>query len=110
MRSYYEGTKYDQTVGLAGGPWRTPDHVVGGSATGRLKGHWERTIGLYRTSDSYIVQSRSWLPDGMGGVLWWGAHAAPATVYLPFPVGMLSLPRCLEGHPAALDKVQNFFF
>ena len=59
MRSYYEGTPYDGTAGLAAGAWGTPDHVVAGSAGGAVKGNWERTIGLFRTSDSYIVQSRS---------------------------------------------------
>ena len=57
MRSYYEGSPFDQTVTKAAGPWGTPDHVAGGSSDGKVKGNWERTIGLYRTSDSYIVQS-----------------------------------------------------
>ena len=104
-----EGTKYDQTVGLAAGPWGTPDHAAGGSADGKVRGNWERTIGLFRTSDSYIVQSRSWLPDSVGGVLWWGPHAAPYTVYLPFAAGMGALPPCTLGTPAALEKDTLFW-
>ena len=109
MRSYYEGTPFDQTVGLAAGPWGTPDHVAGGSASGKVKGNWERTIGLYRTSDSYIVQSRSWLPDASGGILWWGPHSAPYTVYVPFAAGMPALPNATLGHPAALQKATLFW-
>lgn len=109
MRSYYEGTAFDQTVGLASGAWGTPDHVAGGSAGGKVKGNWERTIGLYRTSDSYIVQSRSWLPDATGGVLWWGPHAAPYTVYVPFLSGARALPDATLGHPAMLNKSSLFW-
>ena len=179
MRSYYEGSEFDQTVGLAAGPWGTPDHAVAGSADGKVKGNWERTIGarrcdtaskpalrpalarrpppslacpgspdglcplsrlplltrrplpslacrcspdgrpppacarrvpgLFRTSDSYIVQSRSWLPDAVGGVLWWGAHAAPYTLYVPFAAGMQRLPACTLGTPAALDRSTLFW-
>jgi dipeptidase len=109
MRSYYEGTPYDGTAGLAAGAWGAPDHVVGGSATGKVKGNWERTIGLFRTSDSYIVQSRGWLPGAAGGLLWFGAHAAPYTLYVPFAIGMASLPPSTLGHPAKLDKGTLFW-
>jgi len=109
MRSYYEGTAYDQTRGLAAGPFGTPDHVSGGSATGNVTGNWERTIGLYRTSDSHIAQSRRWLPDAMGGVLWWGPHAAPYTLYLPLACGMGALPESTLGFQAVLDKRSLFW-
>ncbi len=109
MRSYYQGTQFDQTVGLAGGPFGTPDHVVGVSATGKVKGNWERTIGLFRTSDSHIVQSRGYLPNQTGGVLWWGAHAAPYTIYLPFVAGMTALPDVTLGQPSKLDKETLFW-
>lgn len=111
MRYYYEGTAYDQTVGLAGGPFGDPDHALGGPGSHSTikKGNWERTIGLWRTSDSYIVQSRSWLPAAKGGVLWWGAHAAPYTVYVPLTGGMAALPRVTLGHQAVLDKGTLFW-
>jgi len=109
MRSYYEGTPFDQTVTAAAGPWGTPDHVAGGSAGGKVKGNWERTIGLYRTSDSYIVQSRGWLPRGTGGLLWFGAHAAPYTAYVPLALGMAELPAVTLGHPALLHKRTLFW-
>lgn len=73
---------------LAGGAYGTPDRF--GGSTGGVSGNWERTIALYRTSDSYIVQSRSWLPDEVGGVLWYGPLSAHMTVYTPLMV-MLSI-------------------
>uniref|UniRef100_A0A7S0L7U0 Dipeptidase n=1 Tax=Coccolithus braarudii TaxID=221442 RepID=A0A7S0L7U0_9EUKA len=109
MRSYYEGTPYDLTKGLAAGPFATPDHVAGGSATGEVKGNWERSIGLFRTSDSHVAQSRAWLPDSVGGILWWGPHAAPYTMYVPFAAGMTSLPDVTLGTPAALERTSLYW-
>mmetsp|Transcript_35785 Transcript_35785/g.43199 ORF Transcript_35785/g.43199 Transcript_35785/m.43199 type:complete len:610 (-) Transcript_35785:354-2183(-) len=105
-RYYYQGTEFDQTATIAAGPYGTPDHVYG--INPKVKGNWERTIGLYRTTDSYVVQSRSWLPNEIGGVLWWGAHSAPYTNYVPFAAGMTSLPGATLGHQAKLDK-STFF-
>lgn len=56
----------------------------------------ERTIAIYRSSDSYVVQARSWLPDAVGGVIWFGPAAAHGTVYVPVLAGMLSAPDTLE--------------
>jgi len=104
-RSYYEGTQFDQTVSIAAGPFGTPDHVASGPASGsNVTGNWERTIGLWRTSDTTIVQSRSWLPNAVGGVLWYGPHAAPYTLFVPFACGMTSLPASTLGFQAKLDK------
>ena len=99
MRSYYEGTAYDQTVGLAAGPFGTPDHVSGGSAGGKVVGNWERTIGLYRTSDSHIVQSRHWLPSAVT------EQAIPPLPLPPMPHSMTTAQLALQPHsstPCAL--------
>ena len=121
MRSYYEGTEYSQAgessgLNVAGGPWRTPDHVSGGNSTTfrnlgeqDYAGNWERTIGLYRTSDSYITQSRSSLPDGNGAVLWYAPYAAPYSIFSPFAAGMKSLPHATLGTHMKLDKKTLFW-
>lgn len=56
----------------------------------------ERTIAIYRSSDSYVVQSRSWLPDAVGGVIWFGPGAAHGTVYTPVLAGMTRAPDTLS--------------
>mmetsp|Transcript_18820 Transcript_18820/g.50602 ORF Transcript_18820/g.50602 Transcript_18820/m.50602 type:complete len:588 (+) Transcript_18820:24-1787(+) len=104
MRSYYEGTPFDQTKGLAAGPWGTPDHAMANGGSHAMKGNWERTIGLWRTSDSHIVQARDGVPEAVRGVLWWGAHAAPTTVYVPFTSGLTDLPNATLGHYEWQDK------
>lgn len=108
MRSYYEGTQFDQTKGLAAGPWGSPDRAMGGAPLG-LVGSWERSIGLFRTSDSHVVQARSGVPKEVAGVLWWGPHAAPTTVYMPFFSGATRLHRALLGTYERLDKASAFW-
>jgi len=108
MRSHYEDTSFDQTKGLAAGPWGSPDHAMAGGSP-LLRGSWERTIGLWRTSDSHVVQSKKGLPKEVVGVLWWGPHAASTTMLLPFFSGASSLPAETLGHYALLDKKSSFW-
>ena len=83
---------YDLTAGLAGGFMASPDRYSGCTGNNCPSGNWERAIGLYRTSDSYIVQARGWLPDAVGGTVWFGPHAAHGTLYVPLACGMTAAP------------------
>jgi dipeptidase len=75
-----------------------------------VAGNWERAISIQRTSDSYVVQARSWLPDEVGGVLWFGPHTPHATSYTPFPTGVSALPASFSaGHQGALEKDTAFW-
>ena len=90
-RDHYEGTEFDLTKGIAAGPFGNPNRW----ATKSLKdsGGWERAISLFRCSYCFISQSRSWLPDPIGGVLWFGEDAPHATVYMPIYAGVTALPK-----------------
>lgn len=93
MRDYYQDTPFDLTVGLAAGPFGSPDRWYAGAAESAIPtGGWERAIGLYRTLVSFVVVSRTWLPDAIGGVVWFGPHAAHTGVYTPFPCGLDQIP------------------
>ena len=98
-RDYYNGTAYSTGYGnLAGGPYGSPDRMGGqqSGTTPTVPGNWERTITLYRTSCSYVTQARSWLPDELGGVLWFGPHSALATVYTPLIASQPTSPDVLS--------------
>jgi dipeptidase len=96
LRDWYNGTEYSTGDGISSGPFNTPDRFSGGTGEQEVNGDWERTIALYRSSDTYIVQSRSWLPDTVGGIIWFGPHTTTATSYVPIMAGMLISPECLS--------------
>lgn len=96
LRYWYNGTVYSTGDGLAGGPFGTPDRYSGGSGESVVQGNWERTIALFRSSDTYVVQSRPYVPNTIGGVIWFGPAAAHATNYVPVLSSMDVVPDCLK--------------
>ena len=88
-RDYYQGTDYDLTKGLAAGPFGSPDRNGGNKL---VKGAWERPISIFRCDYSWVAQLRDWLPDPIGGVLWFGPDAPHTTAYVPFYCGTTDLP------------------
>lgn len=101
-RDHYDNTPYDTAVGLAAGPYGNVDRWKIGSQNQDLKGSWERTITLFRTSYSFVNQGR---PSGKQGVSWFGPHAAHGTVYVPLISNADRLPVCLStGAPTFVDR------
>ncbi|MBE0586005.1 MAG: C69 family dipeptidase [Desulfofustis sp.] len=102
-RDNYEGTEFDLTTGLAAGPFGNPNRFEGGAEAtmdqqGRmttLNGAFERPLNIYRCAYAYVNQSRSWLPDPIGGVSWVGLDRPATAVLSPFYAGGLGLPRSL---------------
>lgn len=43
----------------------------------------ERATATQQTGFTFVSQSRSWLPDAVGGILWFGVDDAASTVYFP---------------------------
>lgn len=98
LRDWYAGTNYStgEGSGVAGGAFSTPDRYGNSFEDYNVEGNWERTIAMFRSSDTYVVQSRSGLPDAVGGVIWFGSGAAHTTVYVPVLAGMSASPTCLS--------------
>ena len=93
MRDYYQGTPFDMTVGMAAGPFGAPDRFGSSSNPNQtVAGGWERTIATHHSIVSLVMEARAWLPDPVGGTLWFAPHAAHTAVYAPFPCGMDDLP------------------
>lgn len=112
-RDWYNGTGFDPSEPgiLAGGAFGTPDRYGGGEGEEKVEGAWERTIALYRTSSSFVVQSRNWLPREVGGIIWFGAYAPHGTCYVPILPGSMTLSPTPLSHvyQGVLDKDTNFW-
>lgn len=97
QRDYYEGTPFDLTQGLSAGPFGTPDrYATPSSANPAGSVGWERAIAMFRCSYTFVSQSRAWLPDPVGGVLWFGPDAPHGTIYMPIYCGVTSVPQSLQ--------------
>jgi dipeptidase len=62
----------------------------------RINGGWswrgERPIARWYCMYATVTQSRSWLPDAVGGILWFGYGNPAMTTYVPLYAGITSLP------------------
>jgi dipeptidase len=93
MRDHYEGTDYDMTKGVDAGPFGTPNRwrPISWELDGATYA-WERPISTQQTGFSYVSQSRSWLPDPVGGILWYGVDDTYTTCYFPLYCGIDAVP------------------
>ncbi len=93
MRNYYQGTPMDMTKDAGAGPygstvrWRPMTWKVDG-----VTYLHERAIATQQTGFSFVSQSRSWLPDPVGGILWFGVDDTYYTVYSPMYCGITKVP------------------
>jgi len=93
MRDHYEGTVYDMRKGIDAGPYGSPLRCrpIVWEVDG-VEYAWERPISTQQTGFSFVSQSRSWLPDPVGGVLWYGVDDTYTTCYVPLYCGINALP------------------
>jgi dipeptidase len=93
MRDHYEGTDYDMTKGIDAGPYGTPNRARPMTwEVDSVTYTWERPISTQQTGFSFVSQSRSWLPDAIGGVLWYGVDDTYFTCYVPLYCGITAVP------------------
>jgi len=97
QRDHYAGTPFDLTVGLAAGPWGTPDRWPTASKLNPTNTMgWERAIAMFRCSYTTVTQSRAWLPDAIGGLLWFGEDNPATTIYMPIYCGVTDVPQSIK--------------
>ncbi len=104
IRDHYEGTPYDMTKGIDAGPFGNPNRWRPLSWEKNDREYsWERPISTYNTAFSYIAQCRSWLPDPLGGIVWFGVDDTYFTCYVPIYCGVDEIPE-----PFANGDIQKF--
>ncbi len=94
VRDHYEGTPYDMTQGMDAGPFGSPNRwrPLSWEDGNKEKYSWERPVSSINTAFSYIGQMRSWLPDEIGGICWFGVDDTYFTCWVPIYVGNTSVP------------------
>ena len=93
MRDYFQGTEFDMTRDIGAGPfgcpyrWRPLTWKVDS-----LEYLNERAIATQQTGFSFVAQARSWLPDHIGGLFWFGVDDIYHTVYTPMYCSITQVP------------------
>ena len=97
MRDHYENTPLDFSEDVGAGPsrlpyrWRPMDFEIDGQSY-----VFERSIATQQTGFWIVCQSRGWMPDELGGVLWFGVDDAATSALTPIYSNVSSVPRCFE--------------
>ncbi len=97
MRDHYEGTPMDMTtdIGAAGVGtpyrWRPMSFEYEGATYTN-----ERATATQQTGFWFVAQARDYLPDPVGGVLWFGVDDAGTSCLTPIYCGTTEVPWCLS--------------
>jgi dipeptidase len=93
MRDHFEGTPMDMNQDVGAGPykcpyrWRPMEWSVDG-----VDYINERATSTQQTGFTFVAQSRGWLPDAVGGIIWFGVDDAYCSVYTPMYTSMTKVP------------------
>jgi dipeptidase len=101
MRDHLEGTPLDMRLDAGAGPfglpyrwrplsWKVSDDPKGAEYTN------ERATATQQTGFVFVAESRSWLPDPIGGIFWFGVDDAATTVFNPIYCGITDVPECFR--------------
>ena len=97
MRDHYEGTELDMTKDPGTGPfgspyrWRPMEWKVDSVTYVH-----ERAISTQQTGFSFVAQSRSFLSNPIGGILWFGLDDTYLTCYMPIYCGIKQVPNSVK--------------
>ncbi len=129
FQDYYEGTPYDMRrnikatdedgktiISPLANPFMPYDQleisdVSGGwysvdEESGDIRFLGERTIARWYTMYGTIIQSRDWLPDEVGGVVWLAQDNMASSIYIPVYCSVTDLPESYKtpGRPNGFTR------
>ena len=97
MRDHFEGTPMDMTTDIGAGGnalpyrWRPMSFEWEGKTYVN-----ERAIATQQTGFWFVAQSRGYLPDEVGALIWFGCDDAATSYLIPVYVNSSEVPECLS--------------
>lgn len=93
MRDHLEGTELDMSKDMGAGPYECPYRwrPMSFKIDGKEYVH-ERATATQQTGFTFVAQCRNWLPDEIGGILWFGVDDAASSVYFPMYSAATEVP------------------
>ena len=112
LADHLEGTSLDMTKDIGAGPYHCPYRWR--PLTWKVDGKEycnERASGTQQTGFTFVTQSRSWLPDPIGGINWFGVDDAASTVHVPIYCGINKIPETYaQGNGKMMEWSDNAAF
>lgn len=90
-RDKYQGTEYDPARGILGGPFKNPNYFSSFQLEGESY-NGPRCISVPTVEYTTLTQSRDWLPDPIGGLVWVSFGSQDTSCFIPLYAGMTRLP------------------
>jgi dipeptidase len=97
MRDHFEGTPMDMTQDIGAGGnalpyrWRPMEYEVDGQQYLN-----ERAIATQQTGFWMVGQARDYVPDEVGGILWFGTDDAATSYLTPIYTSITRVPECFR--------------
>ena len=97
MRDHYEGTPMDMTQDIGAGGnalpyrWRPMEYEAEGGTYLN-----ERAIATQQTGFWMVGQARDYVPDEVGGILWFGTDDAATSYLTPIYTSVTKVPECFR--------------
>lgn len=114
MRDHFQGTEFDMTKGLAAAPfgnpyrWKGLTWKIGNDTVNKYA--WERPISTQQTAFAFVTQMRSWLPNEIGGIMWYGVDDNYNNVYMPLYCSISRPPKPFVGGSIANVDLNSGFW
>lgn len=97
MRDHYEDTPLDWRFDVGAGPFESAYRWAPLEwKADSVKYCNERPIATQQTAFVFVSQMRSWLPNAIGGILWFGVDDAAQTVFTPMYCSITDTPECYK--------------
>ena len=97
MRDHFEGTPFDMTQDVGAGPFKSPYRFRPMTFTvDSVRYTNERAIATQQTGFTLVAQMRDYLPNAIGGILWFGVDDANTAVYTPMYCSITEIPECYK--------------
>ena len=114
MRDHYEGTALSiDSTNMGGGIYEMPYRPTPLTYKVDGKDYFnERPVSTQQTAFTFVSQLRSWLPNEIGGIIWFGNDDANMVAYTPVYCGNTVQPECYNtpGADAVTYSDKNAFW
>ena len=97
MRNMYEGTEFDMTQQYCADPFGSKlRHSPLRFEVDKVEYWHERPVATQQSGFVFVAQMRNWLPNYIGGILWFGVDDAASNIMVPMYCGIYGVPHCFD--------------